>query len=102
GEVRLGEGFDAVIRGREAGLHAHEPKGVADARGDRRPAAVRSIEGEAQILPVLRAILLHAFADLVELLDRYAFGALRGLHHSRRYCTDEHRLGDAIDAVPTD
>jgi hypothetical protein len=64
--------------------------------------AVGTIERRRQIFEELRSIGENTCADLVEHLDRQTAGIRRCFQHGRRNGTDQHGLGHAGGAVPTD
>ena len=66
------------------------------------PVPVEAVERQRQILVELRAVGGDAGADLVEHVDRQAARVGRRLQHQRRHRADQHRLGDALGAVPAD
>ena len=102
GQVGFGEGLDAKIGGGEAGHHALEPEGVADAFGDFCAGPVVAVERQREVLEKLRAVGHDAGAEPVEDLDRQAAGIGGGLEHERRDGADEDGLGDALGAVAAD
>ena len=101
-QVGLGERLDAEVGRREAGHHALQPERFAHAFRDLGARPVVAVEGQAEVLPELRAIGLHAGAELIEGLDRRAAGIGRGLQHQRRDRADQHRLRHPRRAVPAD
>ena len=102
GEVGLGEGLDAFVGVLEAGLHAPEPELIQHALRDLGARPVGAVEHGREVLVELRAVLGEAAPQVVEDLDRQAFGIGRGLQHDRRHGGDEDRLGDPLRAVAAD
>ena len=77
-------------------------KDFAHALGDLRALAVVAVERQAEVLEELRAVGLHAGAQLIEDLDRQCRRIGRRLEHQRRHGADQHRLGDALRSVAAD
>ena len=99
GEIRLGEGLDAVEHALEAGPHPLEPERVAQARRDLGARPVGPVERPGQVLEKLGAVREDAGADLIEGLHRQAARVGDGLQHDRRHRADQHRPGHALRAV---
>ena len=102
GLVGLGERLDAEVGCREARHHALQPERFADTFRDLGARPVVAVERQAEVLPELRPVGLHAVAEPVEHLDRQSAGIGRRLHHQRRYRADQHRLGHAPGAMAAD
>jgi hypothetical protein len=90
------------VGGRESRHHALQPERVPDAFGDFRACTVVAVERQAQILEELRAVGLHAGAQLIEDLERSAGGIGRRLQHQRRDGADQHCPGNPLSAVAAD
>src|SRR5437899_8196782 len=102
GEVRFGEGLDAVEGGLVSGQHPLEPERIAQALRDLRAWPVGAVERCAEILEELRAVVEDASADLVERLHRQAAGIGGRLQHQGRHRADQHGLSHALRAVAAD
>ena len=102
GEIRFGEGLDAVVGGLQPAHHPLQPEGIAQALRDFRVWPVGAVEGHAQVLEKLRAVRMHAGANVVEGFHGQAAGIGGRLQHDGRHGADEHGLGDTLRAVASD
>ena len=102
GEIRLRKCLDAEVRRREARHHALQPKRLAHAFRDLGARTVVAVERHRQILEELRAVGLHAGANLVEGLDRRTARVGWSLQHQWRDGADQHGFGNALRAEATD
>src|ERR1700722_1368918 len=95
GEVRLGEGFDAIEGALDRCLHRHEPEPIERALRDFGTLPVGAEKGPADFLEELRAVGADAGANAVESRERCTLRIVRRLEHQRRHGRDETRLRDS-------
>ena len=100
GEIRLGEGLDAVVLRLGAAHHRLAPPIVDDRLGHLGAGPVEAVERPAREIAVeLRAVGGELSPKAIEHLDRQAAGVGGRLHQDRRHGTDENQLGDAALAL---
>src|SRR5262249_35073609 len=95
GEIRLGEGFDALISVQQAGLHAPEPELIQRALR-LFYTLIGTIKRRCEILVELRAVLHDTAPHVVEHIHWEALRIRRGLEHDWRHCGDKDRFGNAL------
>src|ERR1041385_1232552 len=80
-EVGLRERLDALVGVLQAGLHAQGPEVIEDALRDLGTFAVGAEERHGKIPPELRTVLREPGPQVVENVDRKAFGIAPSLEH---------------------
>src|ERR1700722_18225985 len=102
GEVRLGEGLDAVVARLHPAHHSLEPPFFPNAFRYLRARPVVPVKRKSDVLVKLRPILYIRSSQSVEHLDRSTRGIFFRLHHQRRYGADEHGHCNTLGTVTTD
>jgi hypothetical protein len=103
GEVRLREGFDAIVVCFRAAHHGLTPPVVDHALQHLRARSVVAVEGTAREFPIeLRPVGGELLPEAVEYLYRQAARIGRRLQHDWRHGADEYQFGDTALAVERD